>query len=204
MIASRYLLSEHSGPFVDREIAHLEISIVSSTYMGFTCFDSDLCDEDTTRCVLNGDVRLLEYVLSSWVKHVLEAYRCSKDPSRLNILSNLLEQNVLRKHFTQAAYQSVSLPQEGILSIKSTGIMPPEIKWALVKVLDYQKKLHQKLECSEGKITAIFHLASLCLTFMPDYRAQRLVRPERSNGHWKSPPEALQSLARPSRRGIRG
>jgi len=159
------------------------------------------------RCVLNGDIRLLEYVLSSWVKHVLEAYRYSKDPSRLNILSNLLQQNVLKKHFTQAAYQlaqSVSPPQEGVLSVESTGTMPPEIKWALVKVLDYQEKLHQKLGCPEGKINAAFHPVNLCLKFMRVYRARRLVRPERSNGHWKSPPEALQSLGRPSRRGLRG
>ncbi|KAF8241747.1 hypothetical protein K440DRAFT_608219 [Wilcoxina mikolae CBS 423.85] len=63
--AKEYLLSEHSGPFVDQETAHLDIAIASTTYMGFTCFDSDLCDEDATRYVLSGDLRLLEYVLSS-------------------------------------------------------------------------------------------------------------------------------------------
>jgi len=147
----RYLLSKQSGPFIDRSAAHLSIAIVCATYYGFTCFDRELPEERAVGLVLHGDLRLLEYVHSSWIKHVLEAYKSSlQDSSQLNLLSSLLWYNVFEKHFTQTPSQlqaglSVGSKKQPDLSFEGLGYLPGEIQTGLYNIIKYRREVEQKL-----------------------------------------------------------
>jgi hypothetical protein len=161
LMASRYLLSNHSGPFIDRSVAHLDTSIVAATYLGFRCFDRDVGETDVVNFVFHGDLLLLEYIHSSWVKHVFEAYRYSQDLSRLNYLSTLLRQNVVKKHFTQVAFQPpkgaspVNSGKDISLPTDDSGNMPTTIRNGLLKIVEYRADLQQKLGSSEGEESAL-------------------------------------------------
>jgi hypothetical protein len=114
--------------------------------------------------VLHGDLRLLEYIHSSWVKHVFEAYRLSHDLSGLNSLSTLLLQNVVKKHFTEVAFQPpkgaspVNSKKDISLPTSDSGNMPATIRNGLLKIVEYREELQQKLGSSEGERSVLDQL----------------------------------------------
>ncbi|KAF8545104.1 hypothetical protein BDD12DRAFT_977275 [Trichophaea hybrida] len=153
--AKEYLISKQSGPFIDRSAAHLNIAIVCATYYGFTCFDQQLSEERAVGLVLHGDLRLLEYVHSSWIKHVLEAYKSSpQDSAQLHLLSSLLRHNVFQKHFThrQSHMQrdlSAGSKKRWDSSFESLGYLPGEIRSDMCDVIHYRAEL-QRLKSSDN------------------------------------------------------
>jgi hypothetical protein len=153
-------LSNHSGPFIDRAAAQLNIAIVSSTYFGFRCFDQGITQGEAVRLIFRGDVQLLEYIQSSWITHVCEAYNSSDNVAQLALLSALLRQNIINKHFTKAAQANVHQISEeasGIaISLPVQGLrqMPADISSGLIKILNYVAKLRQTLRSTEGMTSA--------------------------------------------------
>ncbi|KAF8241317.1 hypothetical protein K440DRAFT_683183 [Wilcoxina mikolae CBS 423.85] len=153
--AKEYLLSNHSGPFIDRAAAQLNIAIASSTYFGFRCFDEGITQDEVVRLVFHGDVRLLEYIQSSWIRHVYEAYSSSDDMPQLALLSALLRMNIINKHFTKAArahdHQTFEDASEKPVSlpVQNPRRMPPDISSALIRILGYRAKLRQTLRSQE-------------------------------------------------------
>jgi len=164
-MASRYLLSEQSGPFIDRSAAHLNIAIVCATYYGFTCFNQELPEERAVELVLHGDLRLLEYVHSSWIKHVLEAYKSSpQDCPQLKFLSELLCRDEFKRHVTQAPSQSQGGQSDP--SLERLEYLPGEIRTGLCNIIKYRTEI-QKLRGSnrEGENPSVDPVVSFNLTF---------------------------------------
>ncbi|KAF8244003.1 hypothetical protein K440DRAFT_589065 [Wilcoxina mikolae CBS 423.85] len=156
--AKEYLISKQSGPFIDRSAAHLNIAIVCATYYGFTCFDQQLSEERAVGLVLHGDLRLLEYVHSSWIKHVLEAYKSSpRDSAQLHLLSSLLRHNVFEKHFThgQSHMQrdlSAGSKKRWDSSFESLGYLPGEIRSGMCDVIHYRAELQRSKSSDNSQI----------------------------------------------------
>jgi hypothetical protein len=151
------LLSQHSGPFIDPFTSHLSIALICTTYQTFACFDEKVSEEGAVSYILNGDLRLLEYVQSSWVNHVIKCCTLSQDQSQLAPLSNAL-QWLFVKRFNKEILQDtgISQPQESV-SMFGGGIdrLQPEVRYELYKILDYRKNFHQRLS-AKGELEGMY------------------------------------------------
>jgi hypothetical protein len=69
------LKPEHTDdPLIEECRAHREMTEVCIIYLGLRCFHPDATDEQINLAVINGDLRLHDYVLSSWLYHLMKAY----------------------------------------------------------------------------------------------------------------------------------
>lgn len=96
---------------------------------------------------------------SSWIRHVCEAYNSSNNFAQLALLSTLLRQNIINKHFTKAAWPDDQTFEEGSgiavsLAVQNHGRMPPDISSGLLKILQYREKVRQTLRSPEGTTSA--------------------------------------------------
>lgn len=82
---SRYLLHpEHTAtPLVTNLRAHREMATISFRYMQLECFTPQVTADQLRSAVLNGELRLLEYVTSNWVYHLGQSWKDNSIPADL-------------------------------------------------------------------------------------------------------------------------
>lgn len=87
--------------------AHRELATVSSLYLQLDCFKPTSTTDVLKLAVLNGDLRLRDYVYSNWVHHIIK----SRSPDQYNPvipdpLNNVLR-DVVECCFTDTAQGSI-------------------------------------------------------------------------------------------------
>lgn len=129
------------------------MAVICVTYLGFHVLDKDVADDDAIEAIYHGDLQLLDYVRSSWVKHVLTAYDGITEVTSLGVLPGLIRANLVEKHFTSNGGQTQQTP---ILSKSETAglpitLMSSELRAGLNRVLAYRKTLQENNDKGQGR-----------------------------------------------------
>lgn len=152
LIYTRYLLSQYSGPFIDSWAAHLNIALVCTTYQCFQCLEPNISNDQAARFVLNGDLRLLDYVQLSWLKHVKYACRLCVDLSQLRQLSAALRE-LFRKRGVRILHggspsHQINMLQGVLLAPVNRnpdfGRLETGLGIEIMRILEYREKFKQK------------------------------------------------------------
>lgn len=101
--------------------------------------------EQAAGFVLNGDLRLFDYVNSNWLEHVKGFCKLGPDSLQLETLSVAL-QELFKRRSTQLSLGSpLNASPETITGFEVFGCFESRINAALIKVLDYRERLTQKV-----------------------------------------------------------
>lgn len=100
--------------------------------------------------MLNGDLRLLDYVQLSWLEHVKEACRLCTDPLQLRQLSTTLRELFRRRGGTRGGSPSHQIDMLQGLSLGTVtrvsdfGWLDPGLGIEIMRILEYREKFKQK------------------------------------------------------------
>lgn len=170
LIYTRYLLSQYSGPFIDSWAAHLNMALVCTTYQCFQCFEPNISNDQAAIFVLNGDLRLLDYVQLSWLEHVKYACRLCVDLSQLRRLSAALRELFGRRgvrilHDGSPPHQTNILPGVSLGTVTRNSDfdrLEIELGIEIMRTLEYRENFKQKaslLGACDG-MQSLFEVAS--------------------------------------------
>lgn len=145
-------MSQYSGPFIDSWTAHLNIALVCTTYQCFQCFGPNISKDQAAIFVLNGDLRLLDYVQLSWLEHVKDSCRLCVDLLQLKKLSAALRE-LFRRRGARILNGGSPSHQINILQGVSLGTVTRNSDFdrlevglgvEIMRILEYREKFKQK------------------------------------------------------------
>lgn len=128
------------------------MALVCTTYQCFQCFEPSISNDQAAIFVLNGDLRLLDYVQLSWLEHVKYACRLCVDLSQLRRLSAALRE-LFRRRGVRILHGGSLSHQINILQGVSLGTVTRNSDFdrleiglgiEIMRTLEYREKFKQK------------------------------------------------------------